>query len=313
MAANLLPLLLVGGAAAYVVTQERKKQEDKAECPPTTTVTLGEMESVAKRAHEKYGNAADPSQEANFYVRELSPEGCNRASVESTFKLQIPDTNESWEITLPDTYMMTFATSLGARTETGKIDLDQAEKFWTRELDWYKKVTGKNFDISTLNLESLLKHLGASMQGALDKLGLKGGSKRPPKNQPKKPEGPMDGGACPATFVYDYDMDEDIRNMAMFEEGRNLHGNDPFKVADFMFSNIVPPGCTKADFESIVNINMHMPGHPTQTAEMDLAAFYASNVMLAAQKLGLGPAKMAMIEDKVKSNYQSLTGKPLHG
>jgi len=318
MAANLLPLIVVGGAAAYLVTSDRKKKEKAKVCPPSTTITLGEMNSVATRANEKFGEGDDPSQEASWFVTQLLPAGCSRASKDSEFKITIPDVEKAWVVSVPDAYMMTFMTSLGGRVGTGKLTKDQAEKFWARELDWYKKTTGKNFDIASLELKELAIHIGDAVVKALAALGI-GEGKSPDK--PKPTPAPSNGngsepppmGACPASF----DWDVGAQEMADLEQahalGRQLHPNDPFKAADVVFESLVMPGCTKKDYESIVTVRF-IPSSgddPIPMNQMDLAAIYAMFVLDAADRMALGPAKMQAIESKVASNYQQLTGKPL--
>jgi hypothetical protein len=310
MAANFLPLLLVGGAAAYVVTQDKKKKDK--ECPPTTTITLGELESVMAQAREKFGEAADPSQEASFIVNGLLPKGCSRASKNSEFKIQIPEVEKSWEISIPNAYMFSFMGTLGIRKESGKISADQAQKFWVRELGWYKSVTGKNFDVHSSGVLELAHILGDAIKKAMEDSGLMDGKPKPaPSNG--NGSGPLpDLASCPANFDWDVDEQEFIKMEQAHALGRQMHPNDPFKAADVVFESVVMPGCTKKDYESTVTMKMVLPGAPPDaTMTLDLAALYAMFVLEAGDKMNLGPAKTQALESKVASNYQQLTGKPL--
>jgi hypothetical protein len=294
MAFNLLPLLLVGGAAAYVVTSEKKKREEV--CPPTTTVTLGELSSVSTRATEKFGQDDDPSKEASFLVNELLPSGCSRASKDSTFKISIPEVDKSWELSIPDTYMLLFASGISVRVESSKLTEAQAKQLWTRELDWYKKLTGKNFDPSESAME-LAKLVGEAL------FGKAGGG------NPSKDLVPED--SCPGNLIYDIDEAELIKLTEAEARGRQLSPNDPFKIADVVFAMVAPPTCTKKDFNTTVTVNVAIGSGPQGSRTTDLAALYAMFVLDAAESINLGPAQMAAVESKVASNYQQLTGKPL--
>ena len=296
MAFNLLPLLLIGGAAAYVVTSDKKKKEEEKECPPTTTVSLGELSSVSTRATEKFGHNEDPSKEASFLVNELLPNGCSRASKDSTFKISIPEADKSWELSIPDTYMLLFASGISVRVHASKLTESQAKKLWTRELDWYKKLTGKNFDPSESAME-LAKLVGEALFG---KVG--GGN-------PSEDLIPED--SCPGTLIYDIDEAELIKLTEAEARGRQLSPNDPFKIADVIFATVAPPACTKRDFGTIVTVSMSIGGGPQGSRTTDLAALYAMFVIEAAKSINLGPAQMAAVESEVASNYKQLTGKDL--
>ncbi|MCH7553365.1 MAG: hypothetical protein IIC82_05160, partial [Chloroflexi bacterium] len=100
-----------------------------------------------------------------------------------------------------------------------------------------------------------------------------------------------------------------------FDQGRQLHPNDPFKIADVIFAATAPPGCTKRDFNTKVLMTMKPPGSSSEyepiVLEMDMASMYAMLVVEAANKMGLSPAQKSVIQSKVADNYQALTGKPL--
>jgi len=309
MAANFIPLIIAAGAVGYLATKDTKKKDKDANCPPLTKITVGEMQSVAARAEEKFGKIEDPSEEANFFVRQLLPEGCNRASKDSKFQLEIAESGKSWEIDIPSAYIMTFGSALGARFQKGAVTKDQGDKFWARELDWYKSVTGKNFDIEALGLSDLAKDIGESMLASLSEMGF-GSMVGGPKGAPDSSELPAPG-KCPSNFEWIFDSEEDERLKAAFNQGRQLFPNDAMKIGDVMFQSVVFPGCTKRDFDSTVTMVLAMGGEPQPVNKIDLAAFYAMMVLEAANMMGLSPAQNVMLEDQVASDYQALTGRPL--
>ncbi len=302
MAVNLLPILLLGGAAAVVVTQKKKKDEDEKKCPPTTVITIGEMKGVAERALAKHGGKEDPADEANFFVNEVLPPGCHRASVNSRVKIQIPGEKNDFEMTIPDVYMLTFAQSLSTRANDGKVSEEKGEEFWARELDWYKKTTGTNFDPARTGIVELGKAVLRAMQDAMEKVGGK----------PSKRGLPLPPGVCPTAFEWDLNPGA-LQELEAIIQAEISRGNrDAFKIGDAMLHSISPPGCTKSDYQSVVHMVMAMPGIEPEKIKTNVAVIYGGFVWGVAKGLLdrniIGPPKIAQIRSKILGNYKTLTG-----
>ncbi len=309
MAINLLPIVLIGGTAAVVISRKKKKDEsEKKKCPPTTVITMGEMGTVSKRAVAQHGTKADPSDEVNFFVNEILPPGCNRASMHSKVKIQFKGSKNDFELTIPDVYMLTFGQSLSTRVDSGALSQQEAEKFWSRELDWYKKVTGTNFDPKLANLETLAMAILESLQGAMEEL-LGGKKGRSPGKLPPPT------GTCPQMF--DLTIDPAMTQMmsALVQSSISIGIADPFKIADTMMDQIIPAGCSKRDYQSTVRIMIVHPDNPEPLSfTVNLAEYYGLTVWNVAQELlennKIGPPQLAQIQSKIQSNYQRLTGEP---
>lgn len=302
MAVNFLPILLVGGAAAVVVSRSSKKKEKTSpKCPPTTVITLGEMRSVAERAVAKYGSDIDPAREANYIVNEVLPPGCNRSSIESKVKIQIPDVEKGFEMSIPDIYMLTFAQSLAARADDKRIAQQEAETFWTRELDWYKKVTGTNFDIGRTGIVEFAKVILELIKNAIGKPARNDSSKsNAPDSMPKL-------GGCPDKISIDLES-FDSGSRAIMDEDISIGVKDPFKISDKIISSLFHNLCSKSDYKSLVQITVN--GESVKS--INIAAFYGmiafavSNRLLASNLIG--PAQFDVIKSKIINDYQKLTG-----
>lgn len=302
MAVNLLPIVLVGGAAAVVVSQGKKK--DKKKCPPTTVITLGEMKTVATRAVAQHGSTADPADEANYFVNQVLPPGCNRSSVNSKVKIQIPGSKNDFEMTIPDVYMLTFAQLLATRVDAGALSEQEADRLWARELDWYKKTTGTNFDAERTGLVEFGKAVLESVKKAMDD--MMGGNGAKPKPGPKP-------GGCPKMFEWVVDP-LSIQSMegiisASIEGGER----DPFKVADHVLASIAPASCSKSDYETIIRTVLIKPGlEEPESKTGNLSAFYGMMVWTVANGMLdrnlIGPPKLDAIKAKILNDYQKLTG-----
>lgn len=303
MAMNLLPLLLVGGAAAYVVTSEKKKAKAK-ECPASSQVGIGQFATVALAAVDTHGKDPDPSKEVSYYMKELLPKGCTIASNGSSITFSMPGTEKSLHLTIPDFNAFMTLSAWARRLQDGAVTQEQYNTGIADLSKWYKGVTGENLDLLKL------KEFAMSMMDyAKDFPDEKGGNGN--GNGSTEPDEPT----CPPVFEYVYDEQEDVKVAAAFDHGRQLHPNDPFKVADVIFAATAPPGCTKRDFNTKVLMTMKPPGsssgYEPAVLEMDMASMYAMLVMEAANKMGLSPSQKDIISSKVADNYQALTGKPL--
>lgn len=297
MAANLLPIILVGGGAAVVVSQQGKKKRKEKSCPPNTVITFGEWKTIHERSVVKFGNEPDPVNQANFIVNEGLPPGCNRASINSRVKLQIPGPKTTEvELTIPDIYMMMFGNLLNTRVAEGKLSEDEAQKLWTRELDWYKKTTKTEFDAGKEAFKKIAAAMLELLQHALNEIAKSKGEPMP----------------CPLTIDIAVAQAEGVTGptvQAMINGGES----DPFKMADNVFSQLIPPPCTKSDFKSHVQLMDVMPGQePQPVMIMNLAMFYGALVLEAATRLlevnKIGRPKFDAIAAKVANDYQKLTG-----
>jgi len=297
MAMNLLPLLLVGGAAAYVVTSEKKKAKAK-ECPASSKVGLGEFATVALAAVDTHGKDSDPSKEISYYMKELLPKGCTIASNGSSITFAMPGTEKSLHLTIPDFNAFMTLSAWARRLQEGVITQEQYTTGIADLSKWYKGVTGENLDL--LKLKEFATTMMAYAEGM------------PDDNGTAEPDEPA---ACPDVFEYVYDEQEDAKMSAAFDQGRQLYPNDPFRIADVIFSATAPHGCTKRDFNTKVLMTMKPPGSSSEfepvVLEMDMASMYALLVLEAASKSGMSPSQLSVIQSKVADNYQALTGKPL--
>ena len=296
MAMNLLPLLLVGGAAAYVVTSEKKKAKEK-ECPASSKVGVGEFATVALAAVDTHGKDPDPSKEISYYMKELLPKGCTIASNGSSITFSMPGTEKSLHLTIPDFNAFMTLSAWARRLQDGVITQEQYTTGIADLSKWYKSVTGENLDLLKL------KEFAVSMMDYA-------------KDFPEEEAGSTEpaGPTCPPVFEYLYDEQEDAKMSAAFDQGRQLHPNDPFKIADVIFAATAPPGCTKRDFNTKVIMTMRPPGSSSEydnVLEMDMASMYAMLVVQSASKSGMSPSQLNVIQSKVADNYQALTGKPL--
>lgn len=295
---NLLPLLLVGGAAAVAVSQSKKKEEKK--CPPTTVVTLGEMRSVADRSSTKYGSISDPSQEANHFINEILPPACNRSSSNSRVKIQVQEIEKGFEMTIPDLYMLTFAQCLSLRVDSDRLAAQEAEKFWARELDWYKKTTGSNFDAARTGIADLGKIVLEVIRGSI--------IPKPDRTPPKM-------GGCPTQINLDMIQSASIIQTLVDKEISS--GNrDPFKMAAAALVSLFPQGCSKSDYGTSVSLTAQASPNepPIVSPPIDMAAFYGRIAWEIAKRLlelnMIGSPKLDVIKSKILSDYSKLTGNP---
>lgn len=292
---NILPLLMFGGAAAVVVAQTKKKGEKERLCPPTTVVTLGEMRSVADRSSTKYGSISDPSKEANHFINEILPPACNRSSANSRVKIQVQEIEKGFEMTIPDLYMLTFAQCLSLRVDNAVLATQEAEKLWSRELDWYKKVAGSNFDVARTGIVDLGKIILEVIKGSL--------SPRPDKTPPRM-------GGCPTQVNLDMVQSASVIQKLIDEEIA-LGSDDPFTMADASLAALFPQGCSGKDYGTAVSLTVE--GEPI-SPPYDMAAFYGGIVWEIGKRLlelnVIGNNKLNVIKSKILSDYSKLTGNP---
>lgn len=299
MAINLLPLVLVGGAAVVVVSKEKKKTKDAGKCPPQVAVGFGEWKGIYERAHEKFGQNPDPGPESTFVLNEALPKACSRASINSSVKLTVPGAKTEVVIPIPDMYLLIFDQAAGRRLAGDVATKQQLDEYVNRELDWYKKTTGKNFDPNTEYFQNLMKAMAEMLQAVFEKLAKEGKAK---------------GGLCPKSIDLHAGRGEEMRVIA---EALMAGGNkDAFQMADVVFGDIFPD-CSKSDYRSIVRVVEPMPGQqdPQPVMIMDLSAFYAGIVIGFSEKLLeknlIGVPKHQTNVEKMKAEYQKLTGNPL--
>jgi hypothetical protein len=299
MALNLLPLLLIGGGAAVVVTQARKKKEEEDRCPAETTIGFGELATVQKRATLKHGNEATPFNEARFFMKEALPAGCSPAD-KIRIKLSFEDGGVI-DISAADFYMLVVYGALDERVQSGKIQQHQADKFKGDALDWYKKVTGKNFDPQVL-LTGLMKGVGNAAKKVLE--GMMAGVAGLEKDEEP-------GGPCPAEWIFEWGPDIDARVDRIVDAEIARENKDPVSIGDALFKSMAPAGCSKTDYHNVVEFVI--PGVQSQMGNM--AIFYVSLVFQGALRLnekGLLPDKaMDQIHLMMNAWYKKLTGSDL--
>jgi hypothetical protein len=165
MAINFLPILLVGAAAAVVVSSGKKKKPAPSgglparkpgdTCPPIVTVGLDVMKQVADAGKALHGSNADPAPEANYWMENALPSTCSRSSLSSKFNFEIPISLNgpvaNIHVSMPELYLIIFSKMADDRVKSGQITEAEAKSLFIRELDWYKKVTGKSVTIESLN------------------------------------------------------------------------------------------------------------------------------------------------------------------
>lgn len=299
MAANLLPLALLGAGAAIVVSREKKKRAEAAEevCPPIVNFKAEQLASIDARAQAKYGDKQDPSAQANFALNEMLPSTCKRSSVGSKIRVVFAPDNQV-DIGIPDTYMMLFGNLLSSRVDGGQgLDGDAAMKLWARELDWYKKATGSDFNPRNPAFQAFAEGFGKAMLEALGNL--------------KKPPAPPSGPPCPKEVIFDFL--EPKTKKASEEVGAMINGgtHNPFTLADHIFSVIFPSGCKKTNQTTNVKIYEDIEGK--LVAIVTLALLYANLVIGIAGTLeAKGYFKSTdylSVRGLAIHRYEQLTGK----
>ena len=308
MAIQALPLLLAGGAGVYVYTRAKKKKERARKCPPENNITLGESESVTIRAMEKHGNAATPFPESAYYIDEILPAGCDKNSKDSRVKMQLGTKEKpvDFDISVPDLYMIILSGAINRRLESGKLNRKQAEKFWADGLNWYKKSTGKNFDVTSLGLEKFAEAIVVAMQEAFKKIfeqmGKKGNGKK--------------GVECPDEFEYVITPDEQRNVQSIVNAELARENKNPFAIGDRVFDEVVLAGCSKDDYKSVVRLFIEFPGEAVKEVEvLNVASFYALLVWHVAESLAnrniIGAPQLQMIASQLRGDYKKLTGEDL--
>lgn len=269
MAGQLLPLLLLGGGAAVVATKAKKGRKKK--CPPEVRVTMGELNSATTRAQLKFKDGSSAFKEAEFFVSSIMPKGCGPSSfntrIKATFEVKKLGKSVDVDLSATDVYMLALGQALGRNVAGGKTTQEKAEKDWHEALGWYKKTTGKNFDITSLGLE-IFEDLGGLLDDLAQGLGMGNGK----GGKDKKVDG------CPAEYEFDVTKDINEKVQHLWEIGRAKYPMNPFKIADGMFASLVLPGCTKESSESVLKINVAPDARPLgnhMTGYMGLPTFYA--------------------------------------
>lgn len=253
MAGNIFPLLLVGGAAAYALSSQ--KASKKKSCPPSTDITMGQMEAAGKIVEPMMKQGADPRVLSNAYIRELLPSGCSRMSKDSHVVLVVKDNegkDRRFKMTVPDFYMITIIDVAGSFFDNKFIDKATYDRIAREELEWYKKLMGKQFDSTSLGLDPLAEILYESEEGFEGDF----------KEFDDAPE-IDDSGVCPASFELDFMRDLDPINIKLeipFPAGENEfiedldvpsvavsefnQGNrDAIDIADKLWASFMPPAC----------------------------------------------------------------------
>ncbi len=309
MAIQALPLLLAGAGGVYVYTRAKKKKRARAkDCPPENTITLGSSQSVGIRSREKHGESASPFKQASYYIDEVLPEGCDKASKDSRVKMQLGTKEKpiNFDISVPDLYMLILSGAINERFSGGKLNQKQSEKFWADGLDWYKKTTEKNFDVASLGLEKFAEALAVAMQEAMQNAfgEIADGGKGKKKEQLSCPES--------VQIVVDPQKRNIIRNIYQSEIARG--NKNAFGIADEVFALLAPQNCTNRDFETRVEAVFVAPGGD-DVMELNMASFYASIVfnvfeeLLDARILSEAEANIGMAQ--LRGNYRKLTGEDL--
>ena len=119
---------------------------------------------------------------------------------------------------------------------------------------------------------------------------------------------------CPSNFAIDMSPEfmaalDDATDAAIGGGSR-----EAFKVADIAFGMVVPPECSKSDFESIVRmpVNESVGGDGALSATTNVAVLYGLLVWSAANKLLaanlIGQVQMGLVRTKILDNYMRLTG-----
>lgn len=306
MAAQLLPIFLLGGGAAYVYSKQKAKARKRsgADCPPENTVTIGEMATVSAQSEEKFKNEPDPFVEANYAIKHLLSEYCNRNSKNSRIKVQIAD-KEALDISIPDFYMMILSDRTGVRVDRGMITKDQADAIQAHAFDWYKKTTGKTFDPSNLGLEKFAMAFAMAMKEAIEK-GLKEGKMTP---LPGPTPGPM--GECPSRVIID--LSDNQRNQIVTQMKQMVANGErsPFAMAEVFFQATMPEACAPKNFKTVVEARHNGELFKTYNA----ASYFAAIVLDSMEELitqGLMTESTAnQVFNDLKAAYKGLTGEEL--
>jgi len=212
------------------------------------------MATASKKVQLKFKKGADPSAPANDYVRELLPKGCNRASKDSKVIIKVDpgngDTSETFEMTVPDLYMLAVTSISDTFFQAGFINEEKYQQVAARELTWYKELMGKQFDPASLNLEKLAEIMLEATMRATENI-IDDGNQ--PKIKPSQP--PKNGGKCPSSFtlnISDVDpkMHSETLNGQEFKIPKiawlevQAGKRDVEDMARKVFYDITPDGCT---------------------------------------------------------------------
>lgn len=273
MAGQLLPLLLLGGGAAVVAKKAKKARKKK--CPPEVRVTMGELNSATTRSQLKFKDGSSAFKEAEFFVKSIMPKGCGPSSfntrIKATFEVKKLGKSIDIDLSATDVYMLALGQALGRNVANGKTTQEKAEKDWNEGLGWYKKTTGKNFDITSLGLE-IFEDLGGLLDDLAQGLGKGKGKGKGDVPLPGKSDG------CPAEYEFDVTPEINEQVQHLWEIGLAKYPMDPFKIADGMFASLTLPGCTKESRESVVKMNVAPDARPLgnhMKGYLSLPTFYA--------------------------------------
>lgn len=283
MAGNLLPLLLVGGAVAYVLSS--KKTSEKKSCPPSTDITIGQMEAAGKIVYPMMKEGADPRVLVTAYLRELLPPGCSRMSKDSHVVLVVKDgegKDRRFKMTVPDFYMITIIDAAGSFFENQIIDKATYDRIAQEELEWYKKLMGKQFDSTSLGLDPLAEILYEGEDGFEGDFQEFDDASGP---RPKQPS------ACPASLKLEMDDFQpvmvDLEEPFQVGEGQYIEqlsipalalaeieaGNrDAVDIANELWASVMPSACQPDNKQ----IEITMVGPQGQMAVMGAGDLYLS-------------------------------------
>ncbi len=309
MALNFLPLLLIGGGAALVATQAAKKKREDECSTEEVTISAGELKTIADRAEAKHGNEATPFNQVRFFMSEALPSGCS-AGDKIRVKLDLSG-HEFLDVSAADFYMLTTASAIDTRLKSGKLKDHQATKFWGDALDWYKKVTGKNFDQAALAAD-MMKGAGKLAQnlaeGFLEAMGDVGRTSEPGKKEQIA--------ECPSewSFTFDQPVIEHINHIVDSEIARE--NKNPRKIGDAVFESLAPEGCKKTDYQTAVEFVIDFTDWK-DTQMMNMATLYVALVLQGARRMEDNGAisESALNQLKINMNawYKGLTGSDLPG
>ena len=297
MAANLLPLALLGAGAAIVVSREKKKREKAEECPSVVKIDAASLVSIDKRATAKHGNDRVPAAQANFALNEMLPDSCKRSSVNSKARVVFSADNQI-DVDIPKLYMLLYMSLLGSRVNdkvNASLGIDEAMKMWARELDWYKSVTGSDFNPNDPQYVALAKGFGEAMSDALENL-LPGKKEKPQTMCPPNVDLHVDG----LSLAHATELTQ-----AMIDGGTT----NPFELTSAYFEVVMPSSCKRTSHTS--NVRMYAQGKLVMV--MDVALFYGNMVLQFAGDLTqmdkITNTDYLSVKGLVEYEYETLTGK----